>query len=407
MKCYDIAIVGAGPGGYTAGIQAANLGFTVVIIEGGDIGGTCLNKGCIPSKTFLKYVKGLDQWNSNTLSPKNSNYNHSLDQIMVKKSKVISSLRNGIQTWLSENKVELLQGKAMVQTNNRIKILSNGNYQELKAEHIILANGSRPNIPDIPGLDKINYYTSDTIFELEELPSSIVIFGGGAIGLEIATTFHNIGLDVYIVEVGILSIKYDGQIFSIDAEAVMVATGRIPNTSGIESLPIEYDAGFVKVNESMETSIPSYYAIGDLIGGYQLSHAAMIEATNAIQHISGKAVNKNSLIPRCIFTSPEVASIGKTEEQAIHSGYDIITTKVDLGSQNNKGFMKTIANKKDGKVLGVVMVGPYVTELISQPASLLELEGHVEELGCTVFPKPAISRLIREGNQVYQERFIL
>lgn len=281
---------------------------------------------------------------------------------------------------------------------------------------------------------------------MEELPSSIVIFGGGAIGLEIATTFHNIGLDVYVVEVGdrilpsedkaasdylyrsmveqgihvytsaevidcseggILSIKYDGQIFSIDAEAVMVATGRIPNTSGIESLPIEYDAGFVKVNESMETSIPSYYAIGDLIGGYQLSHAAMIEATNAIQHISGKAVNKKSLIPRCIFTSPEVASIGKTEEQAIHSGYDIITTKVDLGSQNNKGFMKTIANKKDEKVLGVVMVGPYVTEMISQPASLLELEGRVEELGCTVFPKPAISKLIREGNQVYQERFIL
>lgn len=445
MIYYDIAIVGAGPGGYTAAIQAANSGFSVVVIEGGDIGGTCLNKGCIPSKTFLKYVKGLDQSNTNKFNAKNSTHNHSLDQILVRKNKLISSLRNGIKTLLSENKVNLMCGTANVQTNNRIEVELDGTYQEIKADYIILANGSRPNIPDIPGLDRFNYYTSDTIFEMKEMPSSIAIFGGGVIGLEIATTFHNIGLDVYIVEVGdrilptedkaaseylyesmieqgihvytstevmvcsidgTLSIKFDGQVISIHAEVIMVATGRTPNTTGIECLPIQYEDGFVSVSEFMETSLPSYYAIGDLIGGYQLSHAAMIEAIIAIQHIAGKEVEKKPLIPRCIFTSPEVASIGKTEEQAIHSGYDVITTKVDLGSQGNKGFMKTIANKKDGKVLGVVMVGPHVTEMISQPASLLELEGSVEELGCTVFPKPAISKLIREGNQVYQERII-
>ncbi|WP_047982683.1 dihydrolipoyl dehydrogenase [Ornithinibacillus contaminans] len=446
MKTVDLVIIGGGPGGYVAAIRAAKLGLTVALVEGLELGGTCLNRGCIPSKTWLKHAEVLNQINeAENFGISVGDVSFSIQSMVNRKNQVINQLQNGIKGLLKQNKITVYQGYGTVHSDKRVTVELKDGTEEIQAQKVILANGSKPFIPPINGLEEITYYTSDTIFDIENVPSHLVIVGGGVIGLEIACVFNSLGTDVEIVEMAdrllptedidvskfltkqfvkegitihtgsaitgvkqarktIVEMEKNGEKVSLETDSVFISVGRIPNLMGIKDLPLQFNGKYVKVDKYMQTSLEGIYAIGDLIGGYQLAHAASEEGIQAVNHILGNPTTKNLAMPRCIYTFPEVASVGMTEADAIKAGYTVRTQTVDLAgngkaiaAQENNGFVKVIADDKYGEVLGVVMVGAHVTEMISQATSFMHLEGTVEELESMIFPHPTVSEALFEN----------
>ncbi|MGB6407094.1 MAG: FAD-dependent oxidoreductase, partial [Planococcus donghaensis] len=321
MKTYEVAVVGGGPAGYVAAIRAAKLGRTVVLIEARELGGTCLNRGCIPSKTLLRHAEVIENiekaksWGIET-----GLVTVSLSKMMQRKDEVIQKLRNGIAYLMKQGKIEVLNGYGEVQTQGIIKVDENGEQKTVQAEKIILATGSKPIVPPIPGLEKGHFHTSDTIFDITELPKSLVIVGGGIIGVEFACIFSALGVHVTIVEMSkqivpsedpqaakvlakslkkkditiltatkVVEIKraesgqqvhvenQSGQVEILDSDIILLSVGRSPNTSSFKLLELEMAGPFVKVDEHMATSQPHIYAAGDLVGNWQLAHVASAE----------------------------------------------------------------------------------------------------------------------------------
>ncbi|MFD2131943.1 dihydrolipoyl dehydrogenase [Pseudogracilibacillus auburnensis] len=453
---YDIAIVGGGPGGYVAAIRAAKLGLSVALVEGDALGGTCLNRGCIPSKTLLKHADALEQINkSSELSIEIEHYSFDLPKIIERKNTVIRQLKSGIQSLLRQNKITLYEGFGHVTDDKKVTIKTGEKQETISAKNIILATGSQVFVPPINGLEAIDYYTSDTIFDIKEVPNHLVIVGGGVIGLEIACVFQAFGTKVEIVEMAerilpmedveastflqkqletsgvifhtntkvtefeqadnqkVIRMEQGEEEFTLQTDAVLMCVGRRPNITGLEALSVAFDGPFVKVNHKLETSVTGIYAIGDVIGGYQLAHAASNEGIRAVQHIAGESNKKEALIPRCVYTFPEIASVGLSEVEAQEAGYRVKVKKVDLAANGkaiaaneNKGFMKVIADEKYNEILGVVMVGAHVTEMISQATAFMHLEGTVEEMENMVFPHPTVSEAMFEAASAYLNKGI-
>ncbi|WP_339213527.1 dihydrolipoyl dehydrogenase [Ornithinibacillus sp. FSL M8-0202] len=446
MKTFDVAIIGGGPGGYVAAIRAAKSGLSVALVEGSELGGTCLNRGCIPSKTLLKHAEVLNQIkHANQFGIQVRDVSFSFPDMIKRKNQVIKQLQNGIKGLLRQNKITLLNGYGTVHADKKVTVEIADRKEEIQAAHVILATGSKPYIPEISGISDIDYHTSDTIFDLHEVPKRLVIMGGGVIGLEIACVFNSLGSAVDIIEMAdrvlpaedpdashfltkqlvekginihtttkvtgfkkeantIVELEKNGEKASIETDAILISVGRIPNTTGIEEAGVAFDGRFVKVDEYMCTSVDGIYAIGDVIGGFQLAHAASEEGIHAVNHILGKEKKLDLAMPRCVYTFPEIASVGMTEEQAKAKGFTVRTKKVDLAgngkaiaSLENSGFMKIIVDEKYGEILGVVMVGAHVTEMISQATSFIHLEGTVEELDSMIFPHPTISEALFES----------
>lgn len=446
MKNFDVAIIGGGPGGYMAAIRAAKAGLSVALVEGRDLGGTCLNRGCIPSKTLLKHAEVMEQIkDSKRFGITVNDISFKLEEMTNRKNQVVKQLRNGVTGLLRQNKISVYSGYGTVNDDKTITIETDDKNEEIKAENVILANGSKPFVPDLPGLNNISYDTSDTIFDIEEIPSHMVIVGGGVIGLEIATIFNSFATKVEVVEMadqvlpsedpdaaaflaeqlkkkGIIfhtsskitgfkkngktevELEKDGKQTRLKTDSVLLSVGRAPNLTGLDKLSVEYAGKFVKTDRNNQTSVDGIYAIGDLIGGYQLAHAASKEGIEAVNHITGKTNRKEALIPRCVYTFPEIASVGMTEKEAKEAGFKLKTEKVDIAANGkaiaageNSGFMKIIAEEQYGEILGVVMVGAHVTEMISQATSYLHLEGTMEELDEMVFPHPTISEALFEA----------
>ncbi|MEI3605148.1 dihydrolipoyl dehydrogenase [Pseudogracilibacillus sp. SE30717A] len=451
MEQFDVAIVGGGPGGYVAAIRAAKSGLSVALIEGNELGGTCLNRGCIPSKTLLKHAEALKQIkDSSALAIHVENVSVDLAAMVDRKNNVINQLKNGIKGLLRQNKIKHYQGYGYVADDGKVTIKSEKSNENIQAKHVILATGSQVFIPPIQGADEVTMHTSDTIFDIEEIPERLVIVGGGVIGLEIACIFNSLGTKVDIVEMADRIIPMedreageflkkelendgitfhtnaqvtefkktetdnkvifhkDGKETTLATDIILMSVGRRPNVTGIEDLSIQYDGPFVKVNKNMQTSNPNIYAIGDLIGGFQLAHAASNEGLRAVDHILGKENKKNAVIPRCVYTFPEIASVGLTEEQAKEAGHQVKVKKIDLAGNGkaisaleNRGFMKIIADKKYNEILGVVMVGAHVTEMISQATAFMHLEGTVDEMESMVFPHPTLAEGLFEAASAY------
>ncbi|UOF90396.1 dihydrolipoyl dehydrogenase [Fodinisporobacter ferrooxydans] len=447
MKTYNVAIVGGGPGGYVAAIRAAKEGQTVALIEADQLGGTCLNRGCIPSKTLLRHaeviedIRSAKKWGIET-----GELTFSLEKMMARKDQVIQTLRTGIASLLKAGKVDVFQGWGTVQADKTIRI-EGKESTVIQADSIILATGSVPFVPPISGTDAVSYYTSDTIFGISEIPESIAIIGGGVIGVEFACIFESLGTKVTVVEMAnrlvpnedpdastvlLKTLKKKGiRVFTdtkveavgtrpngkavqiTDANGVMqelaisellIAVGRRPNLAAIAELNLTMNGPFVAVNEYMETSSKGIYAVGDLIGGWQLAHVASAEGIVAALNASGhRTAMDYKVVPRCIYTLPEIASVGLTEEEARKQGYRV---KVDVyrHSANGKsiamdqkdGFVKLIADETYGEILGVVLVGPHVTEMISTPSAFIHLEGTVEEMANMIFPHPTVSETMFE-----------
>jgi dihydrolipoamide dehydrogenase len=448
LSAYDVAVVGGGPGGYVAAIRAAKLGRSVVLIEGSDLGGTCLNRGCIPTKTLLhaagmvETVRHAAEWGIGSGSV-------TLDwgPMVAKQEKVMATLRSGIAGLLKANQITHIRGWAKVVSAGEIQISGTDTPAKITASTIILANGSKPFVPPIEGLEGVAYHTSDTIFGLDHIPKSLTIIGGGVIGVEFAAMFSALGTEVTVIEAAdrivpmedeaasrelakalkkrkvsvlsgakVTSVRQSGgdiavtagqggQAAEIVSEILLVAVGRQPNLSGLDALPLAKNGRFVQVNEYLETSIPNVYAVGDLIGGWQLAHVASAEGLVAAANAAGSRDKIDyKVVPRCIYTYPEIASVGLTEQEARDKGlkvkaqtYSLKGNGKALSMEETDGFVKLVADEKYGEIIGVTMVGPHVTDMISTASAFLHLEGTVHEWANLIHPHPTVSESLFEA----------
>lgn len=435
MKQFDLVVIGAGPGGYVAAIKAAQQGLKVAVVEKNKIGGTCLNVGCIPSKAYLKHADWmLSMQEAQRFGITTSIDTIQFDKLVARKDKVVTSLQGGIQHLFKQNNIHYVAGEATV---SKDKVVTVGN-ETLQAKYVLLATGSTPFVPPINGLADVDYYTTDTFFDMKALPKQLVIIGGGVIAVELAFAMAPLQVDVTILEVApdILltededvrkllkqklaalnitihtavvisdvqqqSIKTSAGEFPYDA--LLVATGRKANVAIAKQAGIKHER-FIDVNDHYETSVKGIYAIGDAIGGYMLAHAASAEGLKAVAHMmqqQSEPLNQQ-LIPRCIYTTPEVASFGMTAEEARKNGYDVKVSSMPysiigkaIATNETEGFVKIISETKYNEILGAVIVGAHATETIHTILAVKQSEGRVDELADMTFGHPTLSELTGE-----------
>ncbi|HET8851686.1 MAG TPA: dihydrolipoyl dehydrogenase [Ktedonobacteraceae bacterium] len=455
---YDVAVIGAGPGGYVAAIRAAQLGGKTAIVEKQYLGGTCLNVGCIPSKAMLHVaevmhnMESLDELGIHLPQPPTFD----MRKAVAFKDKVVKRMTNGVGTLMKGNNIEVFDGLATLDTSHTVTVSKNGSSQQFSADKIILATGSLPLMPPFPGIDGHNVMNSDTCWDLPDTPKSLICVGGGVIGIELACMFDALGSQVTVVEmlpnilapvdeevrrllVRILSkrginivtgakvesIADEGDLKKVIAsttkgeqsfsgEYVLLAVSRRANTSGLQHLMeqgLDNDRGCVRVNEKMETNLPGIYAIGDLVHGAGLAHVASTEgevaADNALGH---EATMDYNVVPNPIYTFPEIAFVGLTEAEA-KEHYPEARVERFPWSANGKavaiaeteGFTKVITGKY-GEILGAHIIGPDATNLISELSVAMRGELTVEEISETIHPHPTLSEGLREAVLAVQGR---
>ncbi|MCW0826135.1 dihydrolipoyl dehydrogenase [Clostridioides difficile] len=439
---YDVVVIGGGPGGYLSALKAALLGGRVALVEENILGGTCLNRGCIPTKTYIKTAEILEEIDQ--LSKRGVKVTVDKEQDIKKaikyKNRVVKKLTAGVGGLLKSRDVDVFNLKASVKEEHKV-ILSDGKV--LDTENIIIATGSKVRILPIKGIESNLIITSTEALDLETVPEELVIIGGGVIGCEFAEIFNSRGSKVTIVEmedrviprmdkelseslkyslskkgINVLTKKKVSEFKEegnnilvciegeepIKADLCLYAIGREANLSGIEDLDIKIDKGSIVVNSKMETSIPSIYAVGDVTGGVMLAHAAFkmgeVAASNAL------GVNKEvdlGALPSCVYTIPEVASVGITEEDA-RKKYNVKVGKFNfagngraLASGQEQGYVKVVADAKYGEILGIHMFGCGVAELINHAASFKALEIPTDEASELIFGHPCTSEVLMEA----------
>jgi dihydrolipoamide dehydrogenase len=421
---YDIAVIGAGPGGYTAAIRAAQLGKKVVLIEKGELGGTCLNWGCIPTKCIQYSTKLYSKIKKSSYFGINTE-NVSLDygKIIDRKDRIVGQLKKGLQLLFKENHVEVMLGEATLVDKNTISV----NGTSVEADNIILATGSTtPNNFSVK-IDEKKVFSSTGILNLKTPPKTLAIIGAGAIGIEMACIMNESGSKVSVFEMmsrvlpledkeisialesslsrkGI-TINCSSKFESSDAyEAVLVSIGRTLNTKGFAEFGLQMDKAKVKVNEFMQTSTNNIYAIGDIAGKYMLAHTAEHEGIVAVEHICG-ALNKidYTAVPKCTYSDPGVASVGLTEEEARAKFGEVKTGKFPFSANSKSliederdGFIKIVTDMSDN-VVGVHMIGTHATELISEAALAVQKKMRAQDIVHTIHAHPTVYESIYEA----------
>lgn len=451
MKKYDLIVIGGGPAGYSSALEGARLGAKVALVEKEHLGGTCLNKGCIPTKTLLESTKileklknakeyGIDCSSSATLNK---------EILLNRKISVIEELRNGLNFFLKDAKIDIIRGNGRLMGEGKV-IIDNGDRKELIAgRKIVIAAGSRESLPEIDGSQYLK--TSADAMELKTIPRDICIIGGGVAGMEFATFYSGAGSKVYVLEalhkvlsaedteitsflvnnmesrgVEILegcmvksieryktgfAVYYEkgGEFYNLKTEMVLSTVGRKPNIEdiGLETCKIKCDSkGFILVNEFLQTDSPSIYAAGDVIGPPLLAHAAFDEgitaAKNALEGNFKQLGLKN--VPRCIYTNPEIGAVGLTEEQAkekgikIKKGYCLLSANGRaVVSGNPKGMAKIIADSDIKQVIGIHIIGENATEIIGSAVYAVEGEFTCEELSEYIIAHPTVNEVIKEA----------
>ncbi|UYO63451.1 dihydrolipoyl dehydrogenase [Acetobacterium wieringae] len=442
---FDVAVIGGGPGGYVAAIKASQLGGSVILFEKDAVGGTCLNRGCIPTKTYVKtaeYIKHIKNARVRGVHFEVSQFGVNMVDVVANKNEVVKKLTTGVAGLLDSNQVKVIKGTAVLTKDG--KVFCDG--QSYEAKNIILAGGSKPRVLDIPGIENQGVLTSDTLLDLEEVPKSLVIIGGGVIGCEFATAFAAFGSEVTIIEftdqlvkpmgkdiykylrkaiktqgiktvlntavesierseTGMLVVNTSDQ-KTITADKVLMATGRIADLEclGERSDEIAMDKTFVSVDCEMRTSIPNVFCIGDMNGQMQLAHAASkMGEVAAVNAMGGNEKVDLRYIANCLYTLPEAATVGLTEEVA-KKEHDIAVGSFSLqangralASGETDGFIKVIIDKKYGEILGVQMVAPVAAEMISEAALCMSMEITAHEVAATVHPHPTYSEAFMEA----------
>src|SRR5690625_308308 len=460
-KEYDLAILGGGPGGYVAAIRAAQLGLKVAIVEKDKLGGTCLHRGCIPSKALLRsaevyrQTKAAEQYGIDV-----SEYTLNFLNVQKRKEKIVAQLYQGVQSLLKKNKISVYHGIGRILGPSIFSPMAgtisiehdNGDENTmLIPKNIIIATGSTPaTLPDI-SIDGKYVLTSDNALQLEQLPESMIIVGGGVIGIEWASLLADFNISVTILEYserilptedidiskeverqlnkkGIeiitnatvqktnepknneVTINYliNDKTKQLTAQNVLLSVGRKPNKYDIriDNKNIILKNGSIETNEFYQTKESHIYAIGDVIGGRQLAHVASHEGITAVEHIAGKdpfPIDQAN-IPACVYSDPEVASIGLTEDEAKKLGYSVKIGKFPFQANGkalvhgeSEGFIKIIADEENDDLLGIHMVGPFVTEMISEASLAKLLDATPWELTKTIHPHPTLAETIGEA----------
>jgi dihydrolipoamide dehydrogenase len=447
-KIADLAVLGAGPGGYVAAIRAAKLGLKTTLIEKSYLGGVCLNTGCIPTKALHYVSQNIDEIKKSSIFGINiTGFNIDFQKVMERKDFVINAQRKGIQYHLNKNKVEVISGNGKLTDTDKILVTdATGNNLEITAKSIIIATGSSAKSITPFEFAKEGILDNVKIMSLKELPASILIIGAGVIGCEFANIFTTLGSKVTLIEVlprilatededvskiihknflkkginvylnimaqslDIRDNKYvcnlnNGEI--ITADKIMVAIGRSPDTEGIgiEELGITTDRNFIKVDSHLRTNISSIYAIGDVIGGYLLAHIASKEGKVAAENIAGKeTIMDYRVIPWTIFTSPEIGRVGLNEKQAVERNLKVrvgIFPFTNSGkahiSAETEGFVKIVSDESSGEILGAQVIGPRASDLIHEVVVAMKGEMTIEELASAVYSHPTLSEAIMEA----------
>lgn len=443
---YDIVVIGSGPGGYVAAIRAAQLGAKVAVIEKGETGGVCLNCGCIPTKTLiasaelLNKIKGAKEFGINSKGA-----DIDFPNVIKRKEKIVKKLQGGISALFRSHKIELIKGEASFIDQNQLRITDDSKHHTLHFTRCIIAAGSEPVVlPNIkPDGKKI--LTSTDILMSKEIPSSLVIIGGGVIGIEFASLFNRLGTKVTIVEMlprilinedeeissamakilkaGGVEIKTGAKVTKIEGNSVeveisngetkmnsdkiLLCVGRKSNSNGLnlDKIGVSTEKGFIKVNSRMETNVKNIYAVGDITGGYLLAYVASAEGVVAAENAVGKQAEIDyKVVPSCIFSSPEIGSVGLTESKAKERGYSVRIGRFPFQTNGRaiildetEGFVKIVADEKTNEILGVHIIGPGATELIHSPSLAIKLESTTEEFNRICFGHPSLNEAILEA----------
>jgi dihydrolipoamide dehydrogenase len=446
MQNFDVLIVGGGPGGYVAAIKAGQLGLKVAVIEKDNVGGVCLNWGCIPTKTLLKSAKVFEQFKHAKdygIDVKPDSFTANFPDMVKRKDSVVRRLTGGVAALLKKNGATLIKGYAEVIDANHVKV----GEETYETKSLILATGASVIMPPITGLKEAFeagfVLTSKEILDLKTLPQSLVIVGGGVIGLEFATIFNSLGTKVTVIErlptilasvdeelrnlfqkkitkdgiqiitsatvnaIGSTSVSYelDGKTIEVQADKVLMAVGMKPNTNSFASLNLAMEKAGVQVNEHMQTSISNVYAIGDVTGKYMLAHVASHAGLVAIDHIQGKDTKMDyHAIPSGIYTFPEIAMVGVTEQDAKAQGIDYKVSTFPLaangkamGENEKDGLVKIIVSKPYNEIIGVHIMAPSATEMITEASLAINLEATAEELVHTIHPHPTLAEMMMEA----------
>lgn len=446
---YKVVIIGGGPGGYVAAIRAAQLGAKVLVVEKDGLGGTCLNRGCIPTKALVagaEIIRTLRKGAEFGIVVENPVPDFS--RFMARKDQVVQKLVAGINFLFKKNKIDFVKGTGKLLSPNTVEIMKDdGTREQAMGENIIIAAGSRPAAIPSLGWDGINVITSDEALNLSEIPKSLLIVGGGVIGCEFACIFAELGTKVTIVEimpsilstvdkeaarlmqtlfkkrgillktgVGIKEVnrEQEGVAVTLDngeqlnADKMLVSIGRAFNSEGLglEAVGVKTGVkGEILVNSRLETSVENIYAIGDITNKIQLAHVASSQGIVAVENIMGKNTEMDyTVVPSCIFTSPEVAAVGITSQMAEAQGLAVKFGKFPFmacgraqAAGEAEGFVKILADKATDKILGVTIVGPHATDLIAEATLAIKLGAAAEQLASTIHAHPTLAEAVMEA----------
>jgi dihydrolipoamide dehydrogenase len=448
----ELAIIGGGPAGYVAAIRAAQLGSKATVIEMDALGGTCLNRGCVPSKTLLHSAELYETMKkSEQFGITAKDVSADLARMQAHKDMVIKTHVSGVESLLKGNKIEIVKGRARLMPSRQVEIESGeGQKQVIQAQKVMLATGGKPLTLPIPGADSPSgVISAEKILNLEKIPKSIIMIGGGVIGIEMATILAKLGCQVSVVEMlphilpledaeltsilakalkddsvqlyegtkvsriedssrGKTAIISDGKTEQkLEAEMVAIAVGYCPNTDnmGLEEAGLKVNKGAIQVNEKMETSVPGVYAAGDAIGGIMLAYVAMEEGAIAAENAAGRKTSIDyNVVPRFTHSLLELASVGLTEEEAKSQGHEIKTGRFPFSANSiatilgeRRGLIKIITEPKYGQILGIHILGPRATELIAEAALAMKMEATVPDIVATLHAHPSLSEAMHEA----------
>lgn len=448
-RTYQAVIIGAGPGGYPAGIRLGQLGVKTLVIEREYWGGVCLNVGCIPSKALITAGKKYKEVQELDILGISVPGKPTLDMAKLQewKGSVVNKLTDGVGTLLKANGADMLFGEATITKPGVVEVATADGPVTVNAEHIVIATGSRP--IEIPGFS----YADDRVMDstkglaLDHVPEDLVVIGGGYIGLELGTMLSKVGANVTVVEMqdqvlpgfdkdvvriisrklkkngikvltqakalgweegddkAVVRVETKKGVQELKADRILVTVGRFPNSEPFANLGLEMEGRHIKIDKQQKTSVPGIYAIGDVATGVMLAHKATHEGEIVAEVIAGhKTFNDARTVPAVVFTDPEIATAGLQEHEAKEAGYDVKVGKFPwaangraLSTLQTDGFVKVILDKADDRVLGVTIIGPNASDLISEGALAVEMDAEAMDIGLTIHPHPTLGEAVMEA----------